>query len=344
MLSPTSKIDARATSCSTPTLPDEPYFRRGAARLLPAAAARAVRRARSTTTRCAARSSPPSWSTSWSTAPASRSSSGRSRRPAATPVEVARAYAVVREVFGLPDFWARGRGAGQPGADRRADGALPGVPPPDRPGDALARLQSGARCSTSTAEIERLRGRSRALAPQIPRHAARRRARARCSGARAELVGAGRAARPGRARPRRCWTRFCCSTSSRSPQATGRAADEVGRAATSRCPSSSRSTGARSDHRPAARRPLVDAGPDGAALRPVRRAGRAHRATCSRRRRRSTDPDERIAAWAGAQRRRVCAGPGRRCSEIATADSFDLATLSVALRVIRTLVPSGSSG
>jgi glutamate dehydrogenase len=56
-----------------------------------------------------------------------------------------------------------------------------------------------------------------------------------------------------------------------------------------------------------------------------------------------SDPDERITAWQddnaeGLARARAT------LADIATSDSFDLATLSVALRVIRTLVPSGSSG
>jgi glutamate dehydrogenase len=55
-----------------------------------------------------------------------------------------------------------------------------------------------------------------------------------------------------------------------------------------------------------------------------------------------TDPDQRIASWQkvnaeGLSRARAT------LTDIATAESFDLATLSVALRVIRTLVPSGSS-
>ena len=53
-----------------------------------------------------------------------------------------------------------------------------------------------------------------------------------------------------------------------------------------------------------------------------------------------SDPDERIAAWES----RNIEGLTRAKStlrEIAESDSFDLATMSVALRVIRTLVPSG---
>jgi glutamate dehydrogenase len=54
------------------------------------------------------------------------------------------------------------------------------------------------------------------------------------------------------------------------------------------------------------------------------------------------DPDERIAAWQAANAEGL-ARARATLADIATSDSFDLATLSVALRVIRTLVPSGSS-
>jgi glutamate dehydrogenase len=54
-----------------------------------------------------------------------------------------------------------------------------------------------------------------------------------------------------------------------------------------------------------------------------------------------SDPDERIAAWQEANAEGL-ARARATLVDIASADSFDLATLSVALRVIRTLVPSGS--
>ncbi len=54
------------------------------------------------------------------------------------------------------------------------------------------------------------------------------------------------------------------------------------------------------------------------------------------------DPDERIAAWETANAEGLARARGT-LREIATSENFDLATLSVALRVIRTLVPSGSS-
>jgi glutamate dehydrogenase len=56
----------------------------------------------------------------------------------------------------------------------------------------------------------------------------------------------------------------------------------------------------------------------------------------------TTDPDERIASWQE-ENAEGLARARATLTEIATAESFDLATLSVALRVIRTLVPSGSS-
>ncbi len=55
-----------------------------------------------------------------------------------------------------------------------------------------------------------------------------------------------------------------------------------------------------------------------------------------------TDPDERIAAWEGMNAEGLARAKATLV-EIATSESFDLATLSVALRTIRTLVPSGSS-
>jgi glutamate dehydrogenase len=56
-----------------------------------------------------------------------------------------------------------------------------------------------------------------------------------------------------------------------------------------------------------------------------------------------SDPDERIAAWE-AMNAEGLARAKATLVEIATSESFDLATLSVALRTIRTLVPAGSSG
>jgi glutamate dehydrogenase len=55
-----------------------------------------------------------------------------------------------------------------------------------------------------------------------------------------------------------------------------------------------------------------------------------------------TDPDERIKAWEDRNAEGLARARGT-LEAISTSESFDLATLSVALRVIRTLVPSGSS-
>jgi glutamate dehydrogenase len=55
-----------------------------------------------------------------------------------------------------------------------------------------------------------------------------------------------------------------------------------------------------------------------------------------------TDPDERIAKWQEMNAEGLARARGTLV-EIATSESYDLATLSVALRVIRTLVPSGGS-
>ena len=54
------------------------------------------------------------------------------------------------------------------------------------------------------------------------------------------------------------------------------------------------------------------------------------------------DPDERIARWSEANAEGLSRARATLV-EIATSETFGLATLSVALRVIRTLVPSGST-
>ena len=88
------------------TLPDEPWFRPGAAVLLPAPDRRAVRRPAWPSTRCTARSSPPAWSTTWSTGAARRFVFRAQEETAADAAQIARAYTVVREVFGLEKIWA----------------------------------------------------------------------------------------------------------------------------------------------------------------------------------------------------------------------------------------------
>jgi glutamate dehydrogenase len=54
------------------------------------------------------------------------------------------------------------------------------------------------------------------------------------------------------------------------------------------------------------------------------------------------DPDARVAAWEASNAEGL-ARTRATLQDIASSDSFDLATLSVALRVIRTMVPSGRS-
>ena len=87
-------------------LPEDPYLGSRPRALLPRSAARALPRARCTVTGCAARSSPPWSPTSSSIAPAPPSPSGSPRRPGASASQLARAYAVAREVFEMRDFWA----------------------------------------------------------------------------------------------------------------------------------------------------------------------------------------------------------------------------------------------
>ena len=90
-------------------------------RLLPAAAARDVRRRSCRATRCAARSSPTRSSTRWSTAAASRSSSGPGRRPAPPRSRSRGRSSCAARCSGWPAYVARGRGARQRRADRGAD-------------------------------------------------------------------------------------------------------------------------------------------------------------------------------------------------------------------------------
>ena len=59
----------------------------------------------------------------------------------AGPVEVARAFTVVREVFGLPAYWARVEALDNSRVDRRAVRPLPGGAAPARPGDPVDRAE-----------------------------------------------------------------------------------------------------------------------------------------------------------------------------------------------------------
>ena len=140
------------------------------------------------------------------------------------------------------DVLGAGRGAGQPWcrptAQTRAATSSAGGCSTGRPAGCC---RPRAPLSTSPAEIERLRGRCRALLPQIPdmlRGVERERLQRRT----AELVDAGRAGGPGRARPRRCSTRFGLLDVVELAQRTGEPAERGRRGSTSRCPSASRST------------------------------------------------------------------------------------------------------
>ena len=103
-------------------LPDDPFLRIDLFALLPDADAPGLPRARWRATRCAARSSSPRWSTTWSTAPASPSSTGWPARPAPAPAELTRA-----QLRGPRDLRRRARCsdeidvARQPARRRRAD-------------------------------------------------------------------------------------------------------------------------------------------------------------------------------------------------------------------------------
>ena len=81
--------------------------------------------------------------------------------------QVARAFVVCREVFGLADFVRRGRGPRQRRPDRGPDRALPRVPPAARPVGALVPADRPAVALDIGAEIERFR--------RLVRRAARRR-------------------------------------------------------------------------------------------------------------------------------------------------------------------------
>ena len=112
----------------------------------------------------------------------------------ATPEQVARAFVVCREVFGLADYVRRGRGARQRRADRGADRALPRVPPAARPVGALVPHRRGRRRSTSAPRSSGSSGIVRDL---------------RAAGARAA---AGRGEASPRAQGRPSWSRPACPT------------------------------------------------------------------------------------------------------------------------------------
>ncbi len=142
-------------------------------------------------------------------------------------------------------------------------------------------------------------------------------------------------------RRRRCWTPSRCSTSC-SWRARRGSRPSRWATCTSRCPSSSRWTGCWAGSR---RCRATTAGPPWPGWRCATTCtGRwpDSPATCwppppGRPTRTSGSPSGRQENAEGLARARAT------LQEIATAEAFDLATLSVAMRVIRTLVPSGSS-
>ena len=121
-----------------PTLPDDPWFVGALRRYFPHRLVRRLRRPARRATRCAARSSPPGSSTTWSTAAGMTFVFRAQEETGASPIEIVRAYAVVREVFRPRRLLGRGRGARQPAADRRAVDALPGGAAAARPQHPLA--------------------------------------------------------------------------------------------------------------------------------------------------------------------------------------------------------------
>ena len=149
--------------------------------------------------------------------------------------------------------------------------------------------------------------RARAAAARAAR---RRRARDGCSADAEELVAAGRSRGARAARRPACSTSSRCSTSPRSPRPPARRPPRWRRVYFTLSERFGVDATARPDHRAAARRPLGRAGPGGAALRPVRRAGGAHRRGAP------SDPEARAAATGSTRGRRPtrrrCSGRGRR--------------------------------
>ena len=248
-------------------------------------------------------------------------------------MQVARAYLIAREVFDLSGFVGRGRGAGQPGADRRADPALPGVPPAAGPGGALVHPEPAGAGSTSRPRSSGSASTVADAAAAAARAAGRRRAAAAASGG------------------PRSWSRSARRTTSRTARrrlldafslldVTEIAADDRARRPTEVAPvyfSLSERYGVDAmlgpDHRAAPRGPLGRAGPGVAADRPLRRAGVAHhRGPADDRRGRAAPADRPVGEG---QRRRAGPGPGRRSRRSARLDSSGIAALSVALRSLR---------
>ena len=195
----------------------------------------------STPTRCAARSSRRSSSTTWSTAAASRSRSARARRRAPGPVEVARAYSVAREVFALPAFWSRVEALDNQVPTVCPVRPVPRVAPPARPGHPLGAAVARRPGRRRGRDRPLPRARSPRIAPMVPEMLVgveKDRLHERAAGARR----ASALPRTSRCSARRTSTSTARSTSSRSrrPRAP---TPRTSRGSTSSCPSATRSTG-----------------------------------------------------------------------------------------------------
>ena len=151
-----------------------------------------------------------------------RSSSARRRRPARRRPRSSGPTSSSARCSGSPDFWADDRGAGQPGADGRADRALPGVPPAARPRHPLAARRPAPPIDVA-AEIAALRGRASTRCCRSCPSCCAAPSASGCDARAAEFAELRRARRPGARRRRDARRASRCSTSSRSPTADRRA-------------------------------------------------------------------------------------------------------------------------
>ena len=246
-------------------------------------------------------------------------------------VDVIRAWVAARDIFDFVGQWERDRGARQPTV--RARHAARAVPRAARGWSSAACCgccATAGRRSTSRAVVAEFRAPMRRAGARAGVGASRGRiARARCSPARPSRLAAdgARAARRSGPRCGRCCTPAfdVIDLAARS----GIAALHGRRRRTGQVfDAARRRLAVGGDRRPAARRPVADAGPLGAARRPARRARR---------------PDRRCAATSARPRRgrRPTSGSSARAmamfTEIRRAEQLDITTLSVALRQLRNL-------
>ena len=256
----------------------------------------------------------------------------------ASAADVIRAYVVVREVFGLRELWAAVEALDNQVRPSVQTARLPGHPAAARPGGALAGDQP--------AVADRRAGRDRPAARRGGPAAARA---GDCSTAASGTRCAAHIdALTDRGLPRdlaeqatRLMYSFGLLDVVETAAATGR---DVGEVASVYFVLSDRF---RVDSllskisAAAARGPLADAGPDGAALRPVRRAGRAHRGGARLHARRDLPPQERVRQWE--QSNATSIHRTRRAMGEFDESRADLAALSVLLRQIRTLVRTSAA-